>query len=494
MILEKYAPALANKINERFPFLNNGFFPLAIIVGVVSGLLVVLINQPLYILLGVLGVLIFVLTIYSPQLGLLILVFISYTRFSDVFTEFHNSPSIAKPFMAMIVISILTRWALFREPPKGWYFSTLLFGLVLVAEFASVIYSPVPDRSLARWTDDVKDTLIAIVVVILMQAPSAFRRVTWTLIFSGIFLCSLSVYQYITGTYDNNYGGFALSLSHQIIGAIDDFRATGPMGDPNYFAQIAVVFVPISLERFMHDKRMRNRLLALWCLVTSVITVIITYSRGGLFAMVLGVLIFFLFYPPKRNHVVFIILSLVALYGALPRNYVDRLMTFTMFFENTGTQRLEERSFQGRLSENLTALEMIKDKPLFGVGLNSYKYLFPTYSKRLGLALVATEREAHNTYLEILAETGIVGFLIFTLMLGASIMAIIKARESFVRQLMPDYAGMTVGFLGGFAAYFFAAIFLHNGFPRYFYLLLGIAFALTAVAQNAYQEPEKGHS
>jgi O-antigen ligase len=484
MMIEKYTSALPESLQSRLLRLFNVFIPVAILLGALSGILVVFLGQPTTILLALVGLLVFLAALYSSQFGLFILVFISYTRFSDVFTEFHNSPSIAKPFLVLLVVSILLRWVISREAPQGWYGPTLLFGLVLIGEFASVIYSPVPERVFARLFDDIKDTIIAIVIVILMQSPSAFRRTIWVLIFSGIFLCSLSVFQYVTGTFDNIYWGFAISMNHQIIGAIDDFRATGPMGDPNYFAQIAAVFVPISLERFMHEQRTANRLAALWCLVVSVLTVIITYSRGGLLAMVAGLIIYFLYYPPQRLQVIFIILSIAALFSFLPQNYLDRLLTLTNLFGNSGTSKIEERSLQGRLSENLAALEMVKANPLFGVGLNSYKYLFPVYSKKLGLALVATEREAHNLYLEVLAETGIVGFSIFALVMGSCIQVMRKARALFTRHGFHDYAGMTVGYFGGFVAYFTGAIFIHNAFPRYFYVLLGIALALRLVAQN----------
>lgn len=484
MILDKQTPTLPSNIYLDFFRKYSSFILIAIAVGLITGIAVVYINQPVYILLGLAGLLVFFVTIYSPQVGLLILVFISYTRFSDILTEFHNAPSFAKPFLVLLVFSILIRWALTREMPKGWYAPLIFLGLVLVTEFASVIYSPVPDRSMARLTDDIKDTIIALVVVMLMQTATAFRRVIDMLIYCGVFLCTLSVFQYLTGTYNTNYGGFAISLSHQIIGAVDDFRATGPLGDPNFFAQIVVVFVPISLERLFHEKNTINRMFAVLCLATSILTVIITYSRGGLIAMIIGVIVYFLFYPPKRNQVVVVIVAMIIGYSFLPRNYVERLMTLTMFFQDNSAARLNERSLQGRLSENLAALEMIKDKPFFGVGLNSYKYLFPTYSKKLGLALVATEREAHNTYLEILSETGIVGFLVFSLMFGSCIYGLIKARELFLRHKYFDYAAMTVGYLGGFVAYFFAAIFVHNAFPRHYYLLLGIAFAIHVVAQN----------
>jgi O-antigen ligase len=292
------------------------------------------------------------------------------------------------------------------------------------------------------------------------------------------------VFQYLTGTFDNNYGGFALSLEHQIIGTIDDYRSTGPMGDPNYFAQIMVVLIPIALERFLHEKKNSLRLIALWSFAVSVLTVMFTYSRGGFLAMVIGVILVLIYYPPKQFQIPVIIISVIVFISLLPPNYLDRLSTLTDLFQPRGTLRIEERSLQGRLSENLAALEMIKANPLFGVGLNSYKYLFPVYSKRLGLALVATEREAHNLFLEVAAETGVIGFSVFIFVLFVCLQVMFRGRNSFNRSGMDDYSGMITGFLGGFIAYFVASVFIHNAFPRYFYLLIGLALSIRLVVQN----------
>ncbi len=484
MLQEKIIPSFAANIQSRLTSLFNVFIPLAIMMGAASGVLVVVFNRPFFILLGLAGLIVFFFTIYSSEFGLFVLVFISYARFSDTITEFYGFPSTAKPFIAILIVSIFVRWAVFGERPKGWTSPAILFGLMSLIGFVSLLYSPVPDRVMSRWLDDIKDMTIAIIVVILLQQGPVFRRVLWVLIGVAVFLGTLSVYQYFTGTYDNVYGGFAISLQHQIIGTIDDYRSTGPIGDPNFFAQIMVVLVPISLERFLHEKNTGLRLIALWSFAVSVLTVIFTYSRGGLLAMVVGVVILLLYYPPKQLQIPIIIFSIIVFITLLPPNYLDRVLTLTDLFKPTGTLRVEERSLQGRLSENLAALEMIKANPLFGIGLNSYKYLFPVYSKRLGLALVATEREAHNLFLEIAAETGVVGFSMFIFVLFLCYQTMFRGRSLFVRAEMSDYAGMITGLIGGFTGYFVAAIFIHNAFPRYFYLLMGLALSLRLVVLN----------
>jgi O-antigen ligase len=470
----------------------NPYATAAVLLGVLAGVLVVWVNQPDYILLALAALIVFLLALYSKEFGLVVLIFISYTRFSDTMTEFQGVPSTAKPYLAILIVAILMRWAIFREIPKGWGNPAVLFGILALTGFASLLYSPVPDRVTVRLLNDLKDMLIATVIVILLQNGPSLRRALWTLLAAGFFLGTLSVFQYFTGTFDHVYWGFAQSSQHQIVGAVDDYRATGPIGDPNFFAQIMVVLIPIALERYLHEKKTVLRLIALWTMGVSVLTVLFTYSRGGFLAMVIGVLILFSVYPPKRIQVPFVFFLIVIFVSYLPANYVDRLSTLSEIFKPTGTSRLEERSLQGRLSENLAAWEMIKSNPVFGVGLNSYKYLFPLYSKKQGLALVATEREAHNMFLEVAAETGVVGFSVFAFLLFFCYRTLINARTIFLRSGLGDYAGMTVGFLAGLSSYLVAGIFIHNAFPRYFYLLLGMALSFRLVALNSAEEVYRG--
>lgn len=477
-LLAKYDP------KGFFPNLLTLFLPLSIGMGVLAGYLIVKFNQPVAILISLFGMVLFFVSIFYVEFGLLILVFITYTRFSDVVIQYHGAPSVAKFFIVLLVLSILMRWALFREQPKGWITLAVLLGIYGLVGFASLIYSPVPSRVWGGVLDYAKDAIIAIVVVVLLQTRSTFHRTLWVMMVAGMFLASLTVIQYFTKTYDNNYGGFAITGMHQIVGENDEYRVGGPLEDPNFFAQILVVLVPISLERFLHEKKNRYKLIALYSTLVTILCLLLTYSRGGFLALVAALGVYFYYYPPKRIQLPIIIIVGLLFFAVAPPRYVDRIFTLTEFFQPKTTLRTSERSFQGRISENLAAWEMIKAQPLFGVGLRSYNYLFPIYSKNLGLALVAGEREAHNLYLEITAETGIVGLLVFMTIVYTSIKALRQARRRFILRRMPEYASMTTGYLAGFAGYMVAALFIHGAYPRYLYLMIGIACSLILVSKD----------
>lgn len=467
------------------------FILLALLAGVAIGVLVVKFNHPIYYLLGVATLAVSALAVMSVDFGLLVLVFVTWTRLSDIVIEYYNAPSIAKAYVAILLLAILIRWVALRRPPKGWGIPTLILGFYGIIGFASILYSPVPDRVVSKAYEFLKNSAITILIIILLQQGRSFKAAMWTMIVVAIFIGSISVYQYFTGTFDRPYGGFAQAGLDQIVGTSDAYRIGGPIGDPNFFAQIMIVLVPISLERTIREKRLFLKAIAAWALLVSGLCVLFSYSRGGLLALAVCMIVWFVLNPPRGLQLPLLILSL-ALGAAylIPSGYISRFSQLSQIFQSQGTLRTTDPSLQGRISENLAAWDMFRSNPLFGVGWNTYSYLFPFYSKQIGLANVATEREAHNLYLEVAAETGVVGLFAFGIVLFASMREVVRARRRFLDANLTDYAGMVTAFGVGFLGYLVAALFIHGAFLRYLHVLLGIAWSLPLVVRNTLHDQE----
>jgi O-antigen ligase len=93
-----------------------------------------------------------------------------------------------------------------------------------------------------------------------------------------------------------------------------------------------------------------------------------------------------------------------------------------------------------------TSLRMIRASPLIGVGIGQYSRASPQYlSPQLAFAYGA--ENAHNYFLQIAAETGVVGFAAFTVWLG---IATVRALRALVRR--PDDVRL-LGITGGVLAY-----------------------------------------
>ena len=81
-------------------------------------------------------------------------------------------------------------------------------------------------------------------------------------------------------------------------------------------------------------------------------------------------------------------------------------------------------------------MEEIKNNPIFGVGPGNFNNYAQNY---LGYDLRDSELSPHNIYLEILAEYGIIGFLIFILILWDIIKALFNRKISLYTTFLIIY-------------------------------------------------------
>ncbi len=181
----------------------------------------------------------------------------------------------------------------------------------------------------------------------------------------------------------------------------------------NHFAGYMnmIIWLCASMTIYYGDKR---RLLFFALTLTSSMAVFLSLSRGG-FLGFLGGLIFFsvlsVFYR-KRNlflisGVISLIIVVMLIHGSFDTVF-DRMMT------------LQTPAISGadRLHMWKDVLNMIKDNLLTGTGIGTFSYAYPSYQTLEGWII----DHAHNEYLEIISETGLIGggllFLCIAILFG----------------------------------------------------------------------------
>ena len=87
---------------------------------------------------------------------------------------------------------------------------------------------------------------------------------------------------------------------------------------------------------------------------------------------------------------------------------------------------------------------MVADYPIFGSGLGTFRFAFLSYAPP-GERWFTT---AHNEYLEIIAETGIAGTLVFLAGFGGFVILIARPGRFRGRSARYLYAGMVAGLAG----------------------------------------------
>jgi putative inorganic carbon (HCO3(-)) transporter len=461
------------------------FGMLAILLGGLGGLAVSSVQDPAMVIVLVLAFLALVAVTARVEVGLLVLVFITYTRFSDAMIRYYGMPSIMQSFVPFLLVIILIRWLVYGERPVGWLKTALVvlgYGLV---GFASLLYAQSYTNTLGNISFYVRDAVIAIVVVILLHQASVLRRTIWALLIAGIFVGTVSLIQHLTGDFTNVYGGFAQATLMNIVGETSGYRIGGPVGDPNFFGQIMLVLVPLALDRLWNERRPGMRLLAGYALAVSLLTVLFTFSRGAFLGLLFVLLLTFLHQRPKLITVLLLLIVFTVVLQMMPPNYLERMRTLLDFVP--GLQQagpISDVAFEDRASNMRAAVSMFYDHPILGVGLGNFELHYPAYSVAVGIRPSGAQRSAHSLYVEVAAETGLVGLVALAIVLWIMFRNLFQAHNDLAAAGKQQEADMVSALMVAMAGYMLAAAFLHDAFPRYFWLLFGIAMATPNVARH----------
>ncbi len=227
----------------------------AIAAGVVGAALATRIhNAALYILMLV-GIVLLVATVWKINWGLFTLIAMTYARISDVAVHYYGAPSIAQPFIAFLALLIFLRWILAGVRPQGWISSLGIIAAYGVVIFLSLFYAGDALRAQEGLFGFLKDAIIAIMIVLMVQSRDSFRVASWGFLATGILLGTIAVFQYLTGSFSNEYWGLADSSLMNIVSGTEGYRIMGTYGDPNFFAQVMVVIIPLALNRLRNEKK-----------------------------------------------------------------------------------------------------------------------------------------------------------------------------------------------------------------------------------------------
>jgi len=431
-------------------------------------------------------ILVFGLAIFiQPELGLAAFVFIVYIQLNLVLGKFHPGiPSPARPLLGLLIFFIIWRMVIYGDRPEGWKRAGIIL-VVMISWIFSVLIADDSTLALLKLQKFLENAVLAFVVVFFVQKPSSLRGVIWTLLFAGIFMGTVSVFQNLTSTFGNSYWGFGGWNEATTAGA-SSHRLTGPYGNPNGYAQVLVLLVPLALDRLWHETNFRLRLLAGYALAVCALTIFFTYSRNGFLTLVFTMGFLIVMRRPRIMPLAFSIAIGFVLIQFLPASYTQRITTLFQFSANS-TSQVSDVSFRGRISENIAAWMMFQDHPFFGVGLDNFQVNYQTYSRQIGLDSRRDQRAPASFYLELLSEQGLVGTAIFITFLAVVFRSLWRARYIFQFLGMKNEEYMSLAFMSGLAGYMVFYISKNSAYPNVFWILLGIAFSIAQVAENSFK-------
>ena len=300
-------------------------------------------------------------------------------------------PTIITP---TIVFIVFTFYLIITKPPKIFN-QLVVFNVIFIL---LNLFSILDSGRIAIINTMINNLIYIVIFTTIIKNRKDIDNTIFSFTLFGTLQCIFLYYKYgdLLG-----YGRFGEDMDDTTFSAIT----------LSYYIVISLIS---SLIMLYCNKNKRIKLLSIVCIAIILTIALFTGSKKAIITPVLFVVVYN-FIKNGKNFIklvlslliIVVLLSYIWNYvkeiDLLQRNFVDRFESF--FLMITGDTRIEDESTKERLKFIPYALSLFYNNPLFGTfGLG---YAVELYLKNINV------NHPHNTYLEILAGTGIIGFFIY---------------------------------------------------------------------------------
>lgn len=265
-------------------------------------------------------------------------------------------------------------------------------------------------------------------------------------------------------------------------------RAGSAFGGAQGLAMYLVMCMSVAIAHLLISPHPGLRKLAALSLLICLAGLAATKSRGGLLGAAALLLVMLTVFRPGLLRWLVLCGILAALAGVLT---IALLPNWDGTLAGLVPGRPE--AVLDRLIIWGVAFDVFKDNPLFGVGLGNFRDEFFARSVTLHVELGYASLHAHNTYLEILAGTGLAGLLTY---LSFLLMVARQLARRWRERLTDDAAVFTLAAIGTLAAYMvFASVDMLLLQNMHFLLVLLLSLGVSdsrAQAVGLATPPQKG--
>jgi O-antigen ligase len=417
------------------------------------------------------------------SIALSLLVVVVYANASDLAIRDFAIPSILQP---LIVLLALVVW-LFRAnlKPSEILFQplTIFLAAYCFVLFLSSLWAADVGLTDQRNAEALKSFAIYVLVGSLAYTWTAIRRAFAVLTIAAAVLALLTIVQTVTGT-RNEFGGLAQLKVGNVYGDVDIARASGPVDDPNFYAQLLLIILPLAGYLAVTERNRLRRFGYAMAALLIVAGTLLTYSRGGIVALGLMLVLVIVAIRLRPAYIVAAAAIAVLVLAILPAGVRERTLSMREALSSGNSAAPEDASIEERKLFLGAAWEMFSDHPILGVGAGNYATYFNRYALIVGSSAVQYHDRGdpaypHMLYLQIAAETGALGLLCF---LAAVTAAFISLRRAHV--MLVEHVGITTALAIALAGYLITALFLHGAYQRNFWILLGLVAAIARLPER----------
>lgn len=459
---------------------SRGIFEL--LVPMAAGALVIILSFKVSLLLAVAGaasLLVLLLVVRRPQYGLY-LAAATVTLGNYSFASFLSGTLTATRLFALLALLsfLVGQIARGRVPEIPKNTKTFLLSILSLSVLVSALIGIDHKEAVTGLFYYYVSFLTFLSVILIVRDEDSFRKLIATFLLSLSFFALWGIVSYLLGL------DFAAQFS-----VLESRRMTSTQYlGPNAFALMLVAIYPFAFNFYIHEEQWKKRMCYLLWAGLLIGGTLLTYSRAS--TVTLGLVTLYIIMRSwkrlTRGEVVGFAAAVLLVLFMLPGLVFERVESLS--------RGEDDPSLKSRWSYILVGYEIFKDHPLFGVGPNNYKvaYASPEYKRygylsesniEMGRERGRQGRAAHNMYIEVLTEVGVVGLgllgcLLFLCWreLRASAKRLEAGREG---DLFLWVRSLEIGFL----AFLLNSAFLSSEFFPILWIMVGLASVTVRLAE-----------
>ncbi|MBR5468043.1 MAG: O-antigen ligase family protein, partial [Firmicutes bacterium] len=237
--------------------------------------------------------------------------------------------------------------------------------------------------------------LFAIVMENAIESKIQIKVLMFLLSGVGVLVSLYGFYQFM---FPGKFGGVWVDTD---MFASINFRVYSTLENPNVLGEYFLLVIPLAVAGFFISKNWLLKLYYMGCTGVMMVCLVLTYSRGCYIGILVAAAVFLVLLD--RRFIILGILGLCALPFILPETIIQRFMSIG---------NMNDSSTSYRVYIWLGTISMLKDYWLSGIGpgQSAYNKVYPFYGYN-GISAP----HAHNTFLQIMCDAGIMGIITFML-------------------------------------------------------------------------------
>jgi tetratricopeptide (TPR) repeat protein len=255
---------------------------------------------------------------------------------------------------------------------------------------------------------------------------------------------------------------FSATFVTSILFILKYFGANVPiiLVNPDHFSGYMSMVIPICsvfvFSNIARSERIEEQMIFLFYSLVMILALVLTMSRGGFFSFLFASLFMIILVLKNKyvdHKIWFVGIFLVSVF------FIIIWFGITPFLDNLTSikQEITSRYFAGRMPIWTATVQIIKNYFVFGTGLGTFSIVFLMF-KPMSVALKYATH-AHCDFMEIISDTGIIGFVLF---MSSIFLFLGYLFKNFKKIKFSSDVVLSIGFFGSIFSIIFHSFFDFN--------------------------------